>query len=120
MHSAAPGRPCLGDERGRRAAAALAHEAHVVKEALAAVCRSSPLRWAIARTLAGVAAGRIHAREPDAFTAAVERVLLTGARSNGREAIAPLELSAVARRVLAVYERVLAARGAGAYERGAA
>ena len=45
-----------------------------------------------------------------AFTEAVERGLASGARSNGRDQIRPLELSAVARQILALYQRVLARR----------
>jgi glycosyltransferase involved in cell wall biosynthesis len=51
--------------------------------------------------------GGVIERDPEAFVRAVEDVLDAGTRSNGRERIAPLELSAVARRVLGVYERVL-------------
>jgi teichuronic acid biosynthesis glycosyltransferase TuaC len=43
-----------------------------------------------------------------AFVRAVGEILDAGTRSNGRELVAPLELSAVARRVLAVYERAMA------------
>jgi len=62
------------------------------------------------------APGAIVPREIEPFAAAVEDVLAAGRRSNGRERIAPLELSAVARRVMAVYERALAqsARDRGA------
>ncbi|MGH7729957.1 MAG: glycosyl transferase, partial [Candidatus Eiseniibacteriota bacterium] len=63
-----------------------------------------------AERLAGVAPGGVVAREPEAFAAAVDAVLASGARSNGRERVASLELSAVARRVLAVYERALRRR----------
>jgi glycosyltransferase involved in cell wall biosynthesis len=61
-----------------------------------------------AERLAGCVPGAVVERSVDAFSAAVEDVLDAGRRSNGRERIAPLELSAVGRRVLAVYERVLA------------
>ena len=60
--------------------------------------------------LRGVTPGDVVARDPEAFTAAVARILAARSRSNGREAVAPLELSAVARRVLGIYERVLDAR----------
>jgi glycosyltransferase involved in cell wall biosynthesis len=84
---------------------------NVVKEAMAA---SLPVVAApvgdCAERLARVAPGAVVARDPEAFTAAVEEVLAAGIRSNGREHVAPLELSAVARRILAVYERALAAR----------
>jgi glycosyltransferase involved in cell wall biosynthesis len=84
---------------------------NVVKEALAA---GLPVIAApvgdCAERLAGVTPGAVVAREPGAFTAAVEEVLRAGVRSNGRERVAALELSAVARRVLAVYERALARR----------
>jgi glycosyltransferase involved in cell wall biosynthesis len=83
---------------------------NVVKEAMAA---GLPVVAApvgdCAERLAGVAPGAVVAREPGAFAAAVESVLASGARSNGRERVASLELSTVARRVLGVYERALAA-----------
>jgi glycosyltransferase involved in cell wall biosynthesis len=84
---------------------------NVVKEALAA---GLPVVAApvgdCAERLAGVTPGGVAAREPAAFAAAVEQVLRAGTRSNGREKVAPLELSAVARRVLGVYERALRQR----------
>jgi len=82
---------------------------NVVKEAMAV---NLPVVAApvgdCAERLAGVAPGAVVARDPAAFAAAAEAVLRAGARSNGRERVRPLELSAVARRVLAVYERALA------------
>jgi glycosyltransferase involved in cell wall biosynthesis len=63
-----------------------------------------------AERLADCRPGAVVPRTVEAFTAAVEDVLDTGTRSNGRERIAPLELGAVARRVLGVYARVLGAR----------
>jgi glycosyltransferase involved in cell wall biosynthesis len=57
--------------------------------------------------LAGVSPGSVVAREPQAFAAAVAAVLDSGVRSNGREQVAPLELSAVAHRVMTVYQRAL-------------
>lgn len=63
-----------------------------------------------AERLAGVSPGGIAPLEPGAFTAAVEQALRAGTRSNGRDKVAPLELSAVAKRVLAVYERALTDR----------
>jgi glycosyltransferase involved in cell wall biosynthesis len=63
-----------------------------------------------AERLRGVSPGGVADREPEAFTRAVEQVLDAGTRSNGREQILPLEISAVARRILALYERVLARR----------
>lgn len=87
---------------------------NVVKEAMAA---SLPVVAApvgdCAERLAGCEPGGIAPREPAAFTAAVARVLEHGGRSNGRERVAPLAIERVARRVLAVYERVLAARRTG-------
>jgi glycosyltransferase involved in cell wall biosynthesis len=84
---------------------------NVVKEALAS---GLPVVAApvgdCAERLAGVVPGGVVAREPEAFSAAVEAVLRAGTRSNGREKVAPLELSAVARRILAVYELALARR----------
>ncbi len=84
---------------------------NVVKEALAA---GLPVVAApvgdCAERLAGVTPGGVVARSPEAFATAVEAVLSSGARSNGREKVAPLELSAVARRVLAVYEMALRKR----------
>jgi len=84
---------------------------NVVKEALAV---NLPVVAApvgdCAERLRGVSPGGVAAREPGAFTEAVEQVLASGTRSNGREKVLPLELSAVARRILALYERVLARR----------
>jgi len=48
--------------------------------------------------------------DPLAFTDAADAVLRAGRRSNGRERVQPLELSAIARRVLGVYERALHGR----------
>jgi len=84
---------------------------NVVKEALA---MSLPVVAApvgdCAERLRGVTPGGVAAREPEAFARAVGQVLAAGTRSNGREQIQPLELSAVARRILALYQRVLARR----------
>lgn len=60
--------------------------------------------------LRGCAPSAVAARTPEAFTAAVAGVLAAGRRSNGREKVAALALPEVARRVIAVYERALAAR----------
>lgn len=82
---------------------------NVVKEALAV---NLPVVAApvgdCAERLAGVSPGGIAPHEPGAFAAAVEVVLRAGTRSNGRDQVAPLELSAVARRVMTVYERAVA------------
>jgi len=87
---------------------------NVVKEALAA---GLPVVAApvgdCAERLAGVTPGAVVAREPEAFASAVEAVLASGERSNGREKVAHLELSGVARRILAVYERARLLRRAG-------
>ena len=84
---------------------------NVVKEAMAA---NLPVVAApvgdCAERLAGVAPGGVAPLEAGAFAGMVEQVLRAEVRSNGRERIAPLELSAVARRVLAVYERALRQR----------
>jgi glycosyltransferase involved in cell wall biosynthesis len=64
-----------------------------------------------AERLAGCRPGAVVERTVDAFAAAVEDVLDASGRSNGRELVAPLELSTVARRVLQVYERVLDDKG---------
>ena len=61
-----------------------------------------------AERLAGCFPGAVVERTTDAFARAVSSVLDVGGRSNGRELIAPLELSVVARRVLDVYERAVA------------
>lgn len=84
---------------------------NVVKEALAANLPvvAAPVGDCEER-LRGVTPGAVVARDPEAFAAAVGQVLDSGKRSNGREMVAPLELSAVARRILALYERVLARR----------
>ncbi|HEY2955049.1 MAG TPA: glycosyltransferase [Candidatus Eisenbacteria bacterium] len=86
---------------------------NVVKEAMAATLPvvAAPV-GDCAERLAGVSPGAVVAREPAGFAAAAEAALRAGTRSNGRERIAPLELSAVARRVLAVYERARARHGA--------
>jgi len=85
---------------------------NVVKEALAA---GLPVVAApvgdCAERLVGVTPGAVVPREPSAFASAVESVLASGARSNGREKVADLELSTVARRILAVYERAILLRG---------
>jgi glycosyltransferase involved in cell wall biosynthesis len=85
---------------------------NVVKEALAAGLPvvAAPVGDCPER-LAGVTPGAVVERRPEAFVAAVEQVLASGARSNGREKVADLELSAVARRILAVYERAILLRG---------
>ena len=63
-----------------------------------------------AERLRGCRPGAVVQREPAAFADATEAVLMAGSRSNGRACIAPLELSAVASRVLEVYERLLGSR----------
>jgi glycosyltransferase involved in cell wall biosynthesis len=87
---------------------------NVVKEAMAV---NLPVVAApvgdCAERLEGCAPGAVVERSTEAFGAAVADVLRSGRRSNGRERVAPLELSAVARRVLAVYERVLERHRAG-------
>ena len=84
---------------------------NVVKEAMAV---NLPVVTApvgdVAERLAGVSPGAVVARTPEAFADAAAAVLRDGVRSNGREQVRPLEISAVARRVLAVYERALARR----------
>lgn len=86
---------------------------NVVKEAMAAGLPviAAPVGDCEER-LAGCTPGAVVPRDPEAFTAAVARVLASGGRSNGPERVAPLELSIVARQVLAVYERALARRRA--------
>ncbi|HKQ57883.1 MAG TPA: glycosyltransferase [Candidatus Eisenbacteria bacterium] len=86
---------------------------NVVKEALA--CDLPVVAAPVgdcAERLKGVTPGGVVAREPGAFAEAAEAVLRAGTRSNGREKVAPLEIMAVARRILAVYERALSARPA--------
>ena len=84
---------------------------NVLKEAMAT---SLPVVAApvgdCAERLAGVSPGGVAPLEIGAFAGMVEKVLRAGTRSNGREKVAPLELSAVAKRVLAVYERALRQR----------
>jgi len=66
--------------------------------------------------LRGVTPSAVVERTPEAFAEAVAAVLATGARSNGREAIArTLSLAAVARRVLQVYERARTRHARGAW-----
>lgn len=84
---------------------------NVVKEAMAV---NLPVVAApvgdCAERLAGVSPGAVAPLQPEAFTAAVEQAVRAGTRSNGRDKVEPLELSAVARRVLGVYERALRQR----------
>lgn len=54
--------------------------------------------------------GAVTQLDADAFTAAVEAVLTTRQRSNGRDKVMPLELGTVARQVVAVYEGVLSGK----------
>jgi glycosyltransferase involved in cell wall biosynthesis len=63
-----------------------------------------------AERLRGVTPSAVAERTPAAFTDATARVLAAGARSNGREVVSALAIERVAERVLAVYERALAAR----------
>jgi glycosyltransferase involved in cell wall biosynthesis len=81
---------------------------NVVKEAMAA---GLPVVAApvgdCAERLRGCTPGAVVPHDPAAFTRAVAVVLDAGTRSNGRAVVAPLELSAVAERVLGVYRRAL-------------
>lgn len=65
-----------------------------------------------AERLRGCTPSAVVARTAEAFTAAAAEALAAGARSNGRDCVAPLALPAVAARVLRVYARALAAKGA--------
>jgi teichuronic acid biosynthesis glycosyltransferase TuaC len=82
---------------------------NMVKEALA--CNlpvvSSPVGDVPAR-LVGVHPSAIVPPDPNAMGEALAEILLTRARSNGREHVAHLALDKVAQRVLAVYQSVLA------------
>ncbi|HEV2106241.1 MAG TPA: glycosyltransferase [Candidatus Eisenbacteria bacterium] len=85
---------------------------NVVKEAMA--CNLPVVAAPVgdcAERLAGCEPSAVAERTPEAFGAAAAAVLAAGARSNGRERVAPLALAAVAERVLRVYERALAAGG---------
>jgi teichuronic acid biosynthesis glycosyltransferase TuaC len=62
-----------------------------------------------AERLDGCSPGAVVPHDVDAFVEAVERVLDSGIRSNGREHIAALSLESVARRVLGIYEQTLGA-----------
>jgi len=81
---------------------------NVVKEAMSV---SLPVVAAsvgdCAERLDGCSPGAVVPHDVNAFVEAVERVLDTGGRSNGRERIAPLSLESVARCVLATYEQAL-------------
>jgi glycosyltransferase involved in cell wall biosynthesis len=86
---------------------------NVVKEAMAC---SLPVVAApvgdCAQRLRGCTPSAVVERTAGAFTDAAASVLAAGNRSNGRECVAELALPAVARRVIAVYERALARQGA--------
>jgi glycosyltransferase involved in cell wall biosynthesis len=86
---------------------------NVVKEAMAC---SLPVVAApvgdCAERLRACTPSAVVERTTEAFTEAVASVLAAGTRSNGRECVAELALSAVATRVIAVYERALARSGA--------
>jgi glycosyltransferase involved in cell wall biosynthesis len=86
---------------------------NVVKEAMAVNLPvvASPVGDCVERLL-GVSPGAVAHLDPQSFTDAVDAVLQSGRRSNGRDKVKPLELSAVAQRVLAVYNRVLHKRSA--------
>ena len=89
---------------------------NVVKEAMAVNLPVVATRVGdCAERLRGVRPSAVVDRTPEAFAEAVAAVFATGARSNGREAIArTLSLEAVAQRVLRVYDRALSRHGGSA------
>ena len=86
---------------------------NVVKEAMAVGLPvvAAPVGDCVER-LEGCHPSAIAELDVMAFTTAVEHVLDTGGRSNGREMVASLALDVVARRILDVYERVASGRTA--------
>ena len=54
--------------------------------------------------------GRLSGAAPDQLAARVEALLADGSRSAGREAVRHLSTAAEARRIIALYEEVLAPR----------
>jgi glycosyltransferase involved in cell wall biosynthesis len=87
---------------------------NVVKEAMAVGLPVVAARVGdCAERLRGCHPSAVVERTVPAFVRAVGDVLDAGTRSNGRELVAPLELSAVAQRVLGVYEHALAGQRDG-------
>lgn len=87
---------------------------NVVKEALACNCPIVSVPVGDVETLLEDVAGcTVCGRDPDALAIALRETLITGERSTGREAIErlSLDLESVARRVLDIYQGVLAAGG---------
>ena len=80
----------------------------IVKEALACNLPIVSVEVGDVRErLTGVAPSEIAERSPEALGAAIVRVLADGRRSNGRDVVGPLSETAVARRVLDLYEGLL-------------
>ena len=86
---------------------------NVVKEAMASELPvvSTPV-GDVAERLGGVAGCHVRPAEPDLLAEAVVAALRNGRSPQARRAVASLSTEAVARRVLAVYERVLGRRDA--------
>lgn len=81
---------------------------NIVKEALA--CNLPVVSvdvGDVVERLRGVYPARIVRRDPEALGAALAEVLVTGARSNGRESVEALASAQITQRILEVYQKVV-------------
>jgi teichuronic acid biosynthesis glycosyltransferase TuaC len=82
---------------------------NTVKEALA--CNLPVVTVSVGdveERLAGVTPSAVVPRDPESLAAAMSEIIMEGRRSNGRAAVTELSLQAVARRLIALYEREIA------------